>query len=318
MNIIVKMRFGSHLYGTNTPDSDLDIKGVFMPTKEQILLGKIPKSYIENTKSSSEVKNANEDVDVELYSLHYFIDLACQGQTVALDMLHAPENMIEEKSYIWDEITSNRKTFYTRNLQSFIGYARKQAAKYGIKGSRLNDAKRVVDFLSNYDPSHRSKIKLSSIWAHLPIGEHIHFIEDSLDGKKQYQVCGKKIQETVTIEYALNIVEKFYKNYGNRAILASQNKNIDWKAISHALRAAYQVKDILTDGAIVFPLRQANFLKEVKNGKLDYKTEVAPLLELLMNEVEELSKVSSLPAKVDRDFWNKFIIKTIQNELFTD
>ena len=86
---IVKMKFGSHLYGTATPDSDLDYKGVFLPTKEQIYLGNIPKSNSHSTKQTSieGVKNSNDDVDTEIYSLHYFIKLACEGQTVALDML---------------------------------------------------------------------------------------------------------------------------------------------------------------------------------------------------------------------------------------
>jgi len=44
MNIIVKMKFGSHLYGTATVDSDLDYKGVFLPSKKEVLLGKIHKS----------------------------------------------------------------------------------------------------------------------------------------------------------------------------------------------------------------------------------------------------------------------------------
>jgi predicted nucleotidyltransferase len=39
MRIIVKMKFGAHLYGTATSDSDLDYKGIFLPTKEQLLLG---------------------------------------------------------------------------------------------------------------------------------------------------------------------------------------------------------------------------------------------------------------------------------------
>ena len=43
--IICLMKFGSHLYGTNTTDSDTDYKGVYMPTKRQILLGKCPKQY---------------------------------------------------------------------------------------------------------------------------------------------------------------------------------------------------------------------------------------------------------------------------------
>jgi predicted nucleotidyltransferase len=29
------MKFGSHLYGLNTPTSDVDYKGIFMPTLEQ-------------------------------------------------------------------------------------------------------------------------------------------------------------------------------------------------------------------------------------------------------------------------------------------
>ena len=36
--IIMATRFGSHLYGTDTPASDTDIKGIFMPTKSEVLL----------------------------------------------------------------------------------------------------------------------------------------------------------------------------------------------------------------------------------------------------------------------------------------
>jgi hypothetical protein len=63
---------------------------------------------------------------------------------------------------------------------------------------------------------------------------------------RQYQVCGKTFQESATIGYVIPIVEKFYNDYGRRAKLAAENKNIDWKAVSHALRAAYQTKEILT------------------------------------------------------------------------
>lgn len=77
-----------------------------------------------------------DDVDVEIYSLHYFIHLACQGETVALDMLHAPDEMIEVSSPLWEEIVKLRDRFYTKNLRAFIGYARRQAAKYGINGTR--------------------------------------------------------------------------------------------------------------------------------------------------------------------------------------
>lgn len=38
MDFIFKMKFGSHLYSNNTADSDVDYKGVFLPSKKEILI----------------------------------------------------------------------------------------------------------------------------------------------------------------------------------------------------------------------------------------------------------------------------------------
>ncbi len=304
LDIIVKMYFGSHLYGTNTKDSDEDFKGIFLPSKREVILGNIPKSYSYNTKKDTAGKNTADDKDIEMYSLHYFIKLACEGQTVAIDMLHAPDIMILEKARIWDAITNNKEKFYTKNLKAFIGYARRQAAKYSIKGSRLNAAGQVINVLLGQDLDK----KLSEIWDDLPIIEHCYMLGENPNKIRQYQVCGKILQETQKIEYSLSILTKFYEEYGKRARLAAKNKNLDWKAISHACRAAIQVKQLLTENTITFPLKDAEYLLEIKQGKLDYKTVVAPYLEDLMEEVEILSKESKLPEKPDRKFWDDFIV----------
>ncbi len=305
------MKFGAHLYGTATLESDVDYKGIFLPTKEEILLGRVPKSYNYST-GKDELRNTKDDIDIELYSLHYFIKLACDGQTVAMDMLHAPENMILQTSTIWDVIIKNRKKFYTKNLKSFIDYARRQASKYGIKGSRINATLQVLELLKNENPSQ----KMRTIWDRLPRIEHCYDVAPDPNGMKQYQVSGKSFQESATIEYVIPILEKFYNDYGRRAKLAAENKNIDWKAVSHALRAAYQTQEILTKNTITFPLRSADFLKNVKQGQLDYLSEVGPTLETLMEEVERLALASELPETEDRRFWDQFICDTLERELF--
>ena len=61
--------------------------------------------------------------------------------------------------------------------------------------------------------------------------------------------------------------------------------------------------------------RPAQTLHMVAQNMLDYKSEVAPLLESLMDEVEILSEKSNLPQKADRDFWNKFIIDVYRSKL---
>ncbi len=60
MRIIVKMKFGAHLYGTATPDSDVDYKGIFLPTKEELLLGRVPKSYNYSTGREESSKKMRE------------------------------------------------------------------------------------------------------------------------------------------------------------------------------------------------------------------------------------------------------------------
>lgn len=310
IEIIMQSIFGSHLYGTNNSSSDSDRKGIFMPSKEQIYLGKIPKSLTCNTKKG-DGKNTSNDIDTELYSLHYFLHLACEGETVALDMLHVKDEMIIESSDIWERIIAERHRFYTKNLKAFVGYARRQASKYGIKGSRLDDAKRVIEFC---DTAQR-EIRVKQVWEQLPTGEHIFKHPEDVNGVRMYEVCGRKTCETATIEYLQNTISNFYKNYGARAEQAARNEGIDWKAVSHALRAAYQVKQVFTEKTIIFPLREADYLKQVKEGKLSYKSEVAPQLDSLMDEIEALSVVSDLPMHVDRKYWDNFLISVIEEKI---
>ncbi len=311
LTIIVKMKFGAHLYGTATEESDIDYKGVFLPAKEQVLLSRVPRSYAYSSGTGTS-RNTPEDVDYEYYSLHYFIKLACEGRTVAIDMLHAPEEMILETSRTWESIVRHRDKFYTKNLKSLIEYARRQAAKYGIKGSRLNAVMQVIGILEKEDQDKR----LLDIWEMLPRTEHCFDISADPGGMKRFQICGKSFQETAKIGYVLPILRKFYSDYGQRAVLAAENKNIDWKAVSHALRAAYQTREILTRGCITYPLENAAFLRDVKEGRLDYKSEVATVLESLMDEVEKLARNSSLPEKTDTAFWDRFICETLERELF--
>ena len=320
MNIIVKMVFGSKMYGTNTPESDTDYKGIFIPSKEQVYLGKIPKSVSMNSKKSSDIKNTSEDVDTELYSLQYFIQLACEGQTVALDMLHAPDNMILQWDTTWAGIVWQRKRFYTKNLDAFVGYARKQAAKYGIKGSRLSDTQNVQKFLLECirltGTQHHKDYTIGDFWDDLPEGEHISKELPDFGGMPcHYVVCGRKIQSTTKIDHALDMINRFVDAYGERARQAANNEGIDWKAISHAVRAALQVKEIFEDGTITFPLKEAELVRDIKQGKLHYRDVVSPYLENLIDKITIMSENSTLPKIVDRKYWDNYIIEIMRKEM---
>lgn len=327
MKIVMETVFGSHLYGLNTPTSDKDYKGIFLPHPRDILLGKAPKTIDTSTGDKSS-KNTVDDIDRQLYSLPKFISLACDGDTVALDMLHADDNKLIANSEIWQYIRANRWRFYTTELTGLFGYVRKQAAKYGVKGSRLAALREVYDVLQDTpnsrivrmpsnlgDATHN--IKVGEVSHTFPTNEFCRFTRDeTLKSGCQdfYEVLGRKFQSTITVAEMKKSVYKLWDEYGERARQAEANNGIDWKALSHALRGGLQLISIYKHGDIVYPLEESQLLKDVKAGTKPF-TFVQEKLEEIMGEVERLAAISDYPKEVDREFWNDFIERVYRDHV---
>ena len=307
-NIIVKSIFGSKLYGTDTPESDNDYKSVYLPTKEDCYLNRIEKT-INHTTGKAFSKNTKDDIDEETFSLQYFFKLVYNGEMIVIDLLHAPLKDLIVCSDIWMEIRANRNRFYTRNLSGYIGYIRKQTAKYGIKGSRLNAMKELLDIIEPFTTFPNDK-RLGSIWDKLPINEYCKMVDNPKEYRwKSYECCGKQLQENMTFEYAYEIIKRLYDSYGSRALLAQQNLGVDHKAVSHAFRAGLQLKEIYTTGNLIYPLKDADFIRDIKVGKFHYMNDgIGDKLEELLVDVEELALKSIYPEKIDMKWFDDFII----------
>lgn len=321
MKTIVKMIHGSHLYGLNTDNSDTDFKGIYLPDTDDVLLNRY-KSEIRHSTGGEHEKNTSADIDTVIFSLPKFIKMACDGETIAIDMLHCSEPI--EDSAIWQFLRDNRSKFYTRNMKAFLGYCKKQAAKYGIKGSRLAAIEQTLGYLKK-----KSGKDLRLDMDMVPFGleglkianpDHIKIYNGfekngKFVDKQIFELCGSKYDMGSKVDYVLSQVQAKYDSYGERAKKAKDNDGIDWKAISHALRAAYQLKEIYLTGDLQYPLKDKGFLLEVKQGKHDYMGVVAPELESVIEEVELLASKSDLPYQVDRDFWDKFLLNVFKGKL---
>ena len=308
MELIVKMNFGSHLYGTNTENSDKDIKGVYLPFKKDCVLNQVKRSINKNTKINNNSKNTKDDIDCEFYSLQYFLlELGKNGDTTFLDMIHATKESIIENSKVWELIQSKRQLFYTKNLKSYIGYCRSQASKYGIRGSKLEEAQKIIKILNNYN----GNIKIANLWEELPDSEYskkYNIDNCQAKDKRAFDFCGKKLMADTNVFFAKQTIQKFYDSYGERARLAQANEGIDWKAISHAFRVGYQLKEIYLTGDLIFPLKDREFLINIKKGNYHFaKDNIAEKLEDLTKEIEILAINSKYPESVDLSFWENFI-----------
>lgn len=310
MKVLVNMKFGSHLYGLATENSDTDYKGIYLPSVDDLVFG-AKNSIVKST--GGEGKNSKDDVDTETVSLQKFIMDALSGQTYTIDMLHCTTPL--SSSPEWEHIVENRKSFYTKDMKAYMGYVKQQAAKYGIKGSRLADIQEAIRSLENiYNYANPT---LREVSGYLYVGEYAKFETihnpKTNTSEEYYVVNNKKYQLTSTVGYVLERLQLMYDSYGERAKLAQKNEGVDWKAISHALRAGFQIKAIYEHGDFSYPLEETDLILAVKKGELPFR-QVSDILEKLVEDIERLNMETSLPDKANSEFWKGWVKSLYKGE----
>ncbi len=325
MRKIMRIMFGSHLYGTDTPASDKDYKSVFMPSAREIILNRGKATYsTQRTKDEGEKNYAGEE-DEESFSVQQFLKLLSEGQTVSLDVLFAPAwAHLVPPDPIWEEIVHNRDKLLTKKSQAFIGYARTQANKYGIRGSRVASARNALGALQSginvYGPQAKLSLlsgyidELISENEHMKITTHVNGL-----GKTEYlwSVCDRQMPMTASVKNARDIMQRVVDEYGHRALQAEKNEGVDWKALSHAVRVSEQALELFETGYVTFPRQNAEYLKKVKLGELSYQ-KVSERIEFLLEEVERVAPLSVLPESVDKEWIDDFVFDVYKKEIYRE
>jgi hypothetical protein len=322
MDIIVEMRFGSHLYGTATPQSDLDYKAVYLPNARDILLQRVQSTATRSDDKSAGERNVPGNVDYEVHSLQRYLELLTQGQTMALDMLFAPESaMTRPPTPLWLEIQANASRLVTKRASVFLRYCQQQANKYGIKGSRASAARQINAVLAEAEARYGSSAKLAAAETELEaaagVSGHAGVIELPTPRGgfvRHFEVCGKKMPFTSSIKSAREIAQHLVGEYGQRTLQAERNEGIDWKALSHAVRVGREALELFTTGRITFPLPYAAEILEIKLGRLNYER-VAETIEQLLIDVEAAASASLLREVPDAEFIDDLVAKSYRSQV---
>lgn len=315
MKLVVQIKFGSHLYGTNTPQSDEDFKSVYVPEAREILLQRVVDSVAIGKKAKAEgERNLPGDTDNECYSLQRYLGLIAEGQTVAVDMLFAPEPMFT--SGLWQRIQENSEKLVTKRSAAFVGYCRTQANKYGIKGSRVASARNALERFEKLCFEHGTTAKVGDFFGEEDevIDEHTKTLRKAHPSGKierYFECCNRMVCFHNTVKEAVTIYRRIHENYGDRARLAQTNQGIDWKALSHAVRVGREAKELLESHHITFPLPYAAHILEIKQGKRPYQV-VAEEIEQLLADVEAAAEKSTLRESPDREFIDDLVVEIYQ------
>lgn len=145
MKTIVRIKFGSELYGTSTADSDVDLRSVHLPSARDILLQRA-KATINNRADPKMPVDAGELDHVD-YALHAFVKACLTGQLLALDLLFAPtwavdDSFTEAGAELWRRLVEKRTDLLLHKGAGFLGYCFSRCSKYeAIPANPLADWK---------------------------------------------------------------------------------------------------------------------------------------------------------------------------------
>lgn len=311
MDIVVKSVMGSNLYGTALEKSDMDFAGVFLPDPEDILLCKkiSPQSH---SSGGKHVANTKDDTDITMYPLHRFLSLVSKADTMALDLLFAPEQAIVQTSTTWKYIQEHRHKLISKQCDSYLGYMRRQVSKYGVKAQRVNSVIESINFLSQFNRN-ENLITLQSAW----IKEANNNCQASYwhHDDEHIEVAGRKFPWGAKIGLCVEALRKIRDSYGARTQAMLTGNGVDWKAVHHSMRAGGQIIELLTTGHITFPRPDAEYLKRVKTGQISVE-QAQEEVEQTVVAVEEAREKSLLPEKPDQNFIDELVLASHKQKIF--
>lgn len=320
-NLIYLSKSGSHLYKLNTPESDEDYVGVFIPDIAYYFGNKDIKiiNSLSVKDKDKNGKNTAEAIDITLYSVNEFIKLLSKCNPNIIELLYANEEDILYIHETFQKVIDKRDMFLNKTYidNAFYNYAISQKRKMFNK--KINH--KVLSFLKECLEK-SDEDNLYNLFTPLSVSDTIIFdnkkyvvryhyvIENSGDRFDVTIDDGKEITELIkfsandTIKTAIQKIENRIKMYGYRV---NDDKTYDKKFASHTVRLLDEAIQLFETGKIMFPLQQHKAIMEIKIGEMLSK-DVEEVIDNMIIKFKYVKEHTELPNKTNSNLIDKFLI----------
>ena len=280
-NIILIGLGGSYAYGTNTENSDLDIRGCALNTKEEILTNKNFEQFV------------NEETDTTIYSFNKLVSLLSNSNPNTIEIMGLkPEHYLYIHP-IGQELLNNAHLFLSkRAVHSFGGYANQQLRRMELLCNRNVSQSQKEQFILNTINNAMYDIKLA--------------YQDFTDEEIKLYI-DKAVQEGYDTEIFMDVNLKHYplRDYCSvwnemKSIVSSYNKigkrnekaithNKLGKHMMHLVRLYMMCLDILEKEQIItYREAEHDLLMDIRNGKyLDSNDQPIPEFYEMVDDYEK-------------------------------
>lgn len=335
MRQIFKAIVGSTSYGTNLPTSDVDYKGVYIQSHDE-LLGFGYKEQYEVGK------------DETYYEVRRFIELLQHGNPTVLELLFSPPDCIVHKEIEFDILVKNRHRFLTKKCRnSFGGYAVQQIRKARGLNKKMNWEKAKVE---------TKKTPLDFCWV-TENGRTFPLVDFLRDNNMEQEQCGLVALDHIRDAYALYYGHHSYNGIcgenSNEVRLSSVPKwarlittmfwnrdaysihckefkeyqewlekrnteryvdtqehgqQIDGKNLLHCRRLLDVAMEIALEKTIRVRRPNADYLLSIRKGKV-VLDDIINQAEEDIKKLDEIYNSCDLPDEVDPDFCNSLLLE---------
>jgi len=309
MEKILKLRIGSHLYGTNTPTSDEDFSGVILPTENQLFGFERLEQIDESIKSKDKFgKNKKDAIDCVYYELRKFCKLAIDNNPNIIEQLFVnTDNLIFSNTYGQELLKYNYLFPYVGLKTKFLAYAFSQKHKMIIRSDNFYSLENAYEYLTTNinkeDEDYRQKLLIEVLPKNLPF-----FV---LKGNNIQ--CGDlNFQKHFMIRKVYKMIEDRLSKVTNRKELLLKH-GYDCKFASHLIRLMVEGIELLKTGYLQFPLKDKELLLDIKMGKYkitdilnmsdEYEKEINSITDIKVSTIQNYNEIQTIVKNIIKNYY---------------
>lgn len=316
-NIILLGLGGSYAYGTNVETSDLDIRGVAINNKKEVLLGRGFEQVL------------NEPTDTTIYSFNKIISLLSNCNPNTIEILGLKPEHYLYLSPIGQELLDNKHLFLSKKaVQSFGGYANQQLRRLDNKAARLvGQTQREQHILNSIENARYTFNERYFSYPEDSINLYIdNAIQEGYDTEIFMDINLKHypLRDYKAMWSEMHNIVKDYSKIGKRNAHAIEHNKLG-KHMMHLVRLYLMCFDILEKGEInTYRDKEHDWLMDIRNGKyLDENRQPIPEFFEIVDDLEKrlvyAKENTFLPDKPNYKEIDDFVMsvneRIIKNEL---
>lgn len=289
---ILLVRHGSQAYGTDTPESDLDIKGVAVP----------PKRYFTgflHRFEQAEQKGTDEQDDLTIFDIRKFCQLAADCNPNIIEVLWVDSDDVIHADAFGKWLMQHRGDFLSQKAKhTFSGYAVAQLKRIKTHRQWLLDPPKEQPLRATFGLPETTLVSKDQMGVIQSFEEKGNCDLDAQFGSNVMEVYRKERSYHNALT-RWNQYQLWKKTRNPKRAALEEKFGYDCKHGMHLVRLMRMCREVLTTGQVIVRRPDAGELLSIRNGAWPYDR-LVEWAEAQDAEMDELLKTSPLPHAPDR------------------